>query len=161
MVTQGVVVKLKESGFSVMELLVVVTISTAIAASVIPGFTTMRGDLQKNNLKNSFAFDLRRARSEAIAAGTRVILSTSESGAQYELGIDEVPFNADGIPDQIFASKNIQAGFTVSASKKFIFDSRGFLVDLSGEIISDTIMLMHHGQSFYNGTILPIGEYEE
>ncbi len=70
--------KLYESGFSLVELMVTVSIVGIVAAIGAPSFQSMINDTRSNSLANEFASSINLARSEAIKRGAQVTVCKSD-----------------------------------------------------------------------------------
>ena len=63
-----------QSGFTTLELMIVVAITAILAAITAPSFVTLINDTKLSSITSQLVSDLNRARSEAIKRNTRVLL---------------------------------------------------------------------------------------
>ncbi len=83
----------KQSGFSMVELMVVMAISAILLGLAAPSFTTLVKKSNVTSAVNTFLADARFARSEAVRLGTTVTMCRS---ADSETGITSGPTCANG-----------------------------------------------------------------
>lgn len=62
-----------QSGFTMMELMVVIAVAALLAAVTAPSFISLLNDTKLSSLTSHLVSDLNRARSEAIKRNTRVL----------------------------------------------------------------------------------------
>lgn len=68
-----------QTGFTLMELMVVVAIAAILAAIAAPSFTGLINDTRQSSLASQLSGDLQRARSEAIKRNARVVFCVRNS----------------------------------------------------------------------------------
>lgn len=73
--------KRRQQAFTIIELLITVTILAVLVATAIPSFRTLIANNRSTSLANEFFVALNAARSEAIKRGARVSLCASSDGA--------------------------------------------------------------------------------
>ena len=154
-----------ESGFTLMELLIVVAIMSIVAGMAAPSFTTM---IQGSTLSvgaNDLAASLRLARSEAVKRGSRTsvcISNTSMSatpscgGAGWDDGW--VVYNdadadgtIDGGEDVIKVHEPLKFGFSSGASSAFTsfvsFNALGSATNNANAFVSGAVTLGYGAES--------------
>jgi Tfp pilus assembly protein FimT len=147
----------EESGFSIVELIVAVAVSLVLGAIAIPAYFELQLSMERGNKLREFESDLRRAKSEAIARGSRAIFETAPDGRSYTVGVDDRPFNAAVAADEVLLSRTLGNVVAVSPSLKVIFDSRGFLIDEVGSPTTATIQMDAHGTAYASASLTPTG----
>jgi type IV fimbrial biogenesis protein FimT len=143
-------IKTKQSGFSLLELMVALAIVAILAAIAFPSFTTMISDNRMLTSAQDITNSLQFARSEAIKRGTAVTLCPSTNGtscsatASLDAGwiifidnttpgvVDNSNNVNDASPGDIIVYRNQQSGGSVSvkfeAGRTYLrFSSQGFL----------------------------------
>jgi prepilin-type N-terminal cleavage/methylation domain-containing protein len=146
-----------ERGFSILELCVVMAILAILAAIAVPDYSEVSGSFNRQASVSQVEFDLRRARAEALAAGTRGVVSIGGGGAQYSFGFDYLPYAEPAAAETEEFRRRLPAKITFSSSVELIFDSRGYLVDEDGNLTSAALSLSFDGTSFCSGTVLSTG----
>jgi prepilin-type N-terminal cleavage/methylation domain-containing protein len=156
----------RSRGFTFMELLVTLSILSLVALSALPTITATKASFDRRNAKNLLEFDLRRARSEALSKGVRIVMTLAANGKSYTVGSDLLPYDlATGAPDNVLFTTTIPNDVTLSFSgtgpnqTKLIFTSRGFLSDISGNrnTAQRVATLSYLGTSFTTATVYPVG----
>ena len=153
----GAVIRPSDAGFSMIETLVTLTIMMILAATAIPGYMEMNAASQRGNRLHEVEFDLRRARNEAIARGSRVVFQTSADGKSYTLGFDDLPYNSPASEDETLIARTLGEIVSISANTTLIFDSRGFLVNESGVLTTGALELRSNADIFSTCSISPTG----
>lgn len=156
----------KVGGFSLMELLVTLSIVCILALAAQPSIVETKASFDRRNAKNLLEFDLRRARSEALSKGVRVVITLAADGKSYTVGSDLLPYDLiNGNPDNILFSTTIPNSVTLALSgsgpdqTKLIFTSRGFISDIPGNRNTSqrVATLSYLGTNFTTATIYPVG----
>lgn len=152
-----------QSGFSILELLVAMMILVVISSVAFANAPEVMRSFKQNNLRREFEFVLRRAKSEAAQEGTRTILAFENAGASYSVGFDYLPYNDPVAADEVFLSRAFGDDFTISSDQTIIFDSRGYLVDETGQLTQTFLTLYQQGQYLVTGQIFSTGflNYED
>lgn len=73
--------KSKRHGFTLLEMIIVISIVSILMATALPGFTLMTKNTRLSNSVNELAASLYFARSEALKRGARVVVCKSSNGA--------------------------------------------------------------------------------
>ena len=145
-------------GFSVLELLVVMTIFALLTTLALPQFVSLESTFARSDSLQRVEFDLRRAKSEALAAGARTVVSFDDRGQGYSIGFDYLPFNDPPAADEIFLNETLPSTISLnSESSTIIFDSRGFLIDDAGSPTTVDISLVENGAEYGTASISATG----
>lgn len=112
--------RLKQAGFTLVELVITITIFTILLALAIPSFQGLIASTRVSTSTNDFLAALAQARSEAIRRGQRVTLCMSANGAQctnagsWEQGwiifTDGIP---TGLPNAAAPNAQVDNGETI------------------------------------------------
>ncbi len=143
-------------GFSVIDLLVASTTMLVLIATAVPTLTDLLASFERNAAIEQVTFDLQRARQEAIAQGTKAILTIHGDGTNYSVGTDLLPYSAPPNADVTIFSNSLPSRVTMNSSQTVIFDSRGFLIDDNSQSTT-TVLSFQHGDWYCMGTIAAIG----
>lgn len=154
------------SGFTLFEVLVALSLLAVVLAAAQPSLTELKASYDRSNASRSFEFDLRRARSEALSKGVRIIITLASNGRSYTVGQDMLAYDTtDGNYDTLLFTRELPQNITLSFSgsgpnaTKLIFSSRGFLSDIAGNrtTAQRIATLSYQGGSFATATIYPVG----
>ena len=140
---------MKQSGFTIIELMMVIAIAGVMATVAGPSFTTMINNNRITTQTNQLILAIQVARSEAVKRG-RPVSVTATNGSDWEQGWDVIDEN--DVVIQNFDA--IPSGLTiVSAGSKtsFIFSSGG---DVNG---ADTMTICKTGLNGRNIIISSTG----
>lgn len=154
------------SGFTIIEVLVVMAIFGILASFTQPGLVEMKASFDRMNAKQGFEYDLRRARSEALSKGVRIVITLAADGKSYTVGQDMLPYDTtNGEHDSLLFTTKLPGNVTLLFSgsgadaTKLIFTSRGFLSDIVGNRNTSQRLatLSYKGSSFVTATVYPVG----
>ena len=146
-----------ETGMSLLEVVVALTISAIIAGIGILNHNNWSDSFQKKNARQQLELDLRRARQDTMAEGSRGVVTISASGTIYTFGFDYAPYSSPAAIEKVVFNKNLPSDVTLSTSSTIIFDSRGQSVDVNGVLTPVTVTVTLRGQAAIVGTLYPIG----
>ena len=147
-----------EQGFSMIEMVVVLAILAIVASSALPGYGQMFASFNRQNAVNQIEFDIRRARSEALADGTRGVIAFAGGGSEYSFGIDQLPYSNPAVANTQEFRRVLPKNVTASSSVPLVFDSRGYLINASsGAITSATLSINYEGTQFCSGSVFSTG----
>ena len=146
-------------GFTIIELLSSLAIFFIIMSIGAPQVRQILHSIDRATAIKQVEFDLRRVRSEALAQGVRFIVLWNNDGHTFTAGADYVPYNDPASYDEMFFSSTIQSPISLIPSPPLmIFDSRGFLVDDTGNLINATIGFYYNGSQYGASTLSATGE---
>jgi type IV fimbrial biogenesis protein FimT len=99
-----------QKGFSLIELIVVITIIAIAVGITIPVYSSMKPKLRLNGAARQMQGDLMRARMQAISQNNEFRLSFSDDNHQYYIWVD---VNGNGAPDsdESPVTKDIQTNY--------------------------------------------------
>lgn len=132
------------SGFSLVELMVVIAILAIVAAASAPGFTTIINNNRLASASNELSATLQSARMEALRRGVRTVVCPSDDGTACTAGqrwrgfIAFEDANGDGdlgLGERVLRSHvltppmEMYASGNVSADSRIVFRHDGFAYD--------------------------------
>lgn len=106
--------------------MVVLFITAIMLAMGSLQFASLDSAAKNSTAWQIFEADVSRARTEASARGTRIIIRPEGDG--YIVGQDIQPYNDPAAEDSILYTRILPTGITASFSNSLLFDSRGVLV---------------------------------
>ena len=146
-----------DRGVTAAEVLAVIFIITLLLAAGVLDYRKLSESMNRGTALKQLEGDFQRARAQAISEGARTIVVLRNEGTEYTVGVDHSPYNTAGTPDRILYTKVLPPNISASFSGQLIFDSRGCLVDLEGELSQATVSI-HDAQATYaSGTIYAAG----
>ena len=149
-----------EAGYSVIEMVGVVSILSLLAVFAIPQVDVLMGSFDRQQARQQFALDIARARSEALAEGVRAVLSIDNDSESYSYGLDRLPFNSPSSADETMITTELPNGITIFLESDLVFDSRGYLIDSDGEFRTETVQLYHDGEEYCEVTVYAAGSVD-
>lgn len=149
-----------EKGFTMFEVLTTIFIMTLVMGFAVVSMVSLKTTSEKVNAKHEIASDILRARKEALARGTRVIIDIDSSGKSYSVGFDYVPYSDPPVAEAIKFTRSMAEGIMLTPAQKLVFDPRGCLIDDTGALTTGSLVLNHHQLAYAVGSILPTGFIE-
>ncbi|MCB0320138.1 MAG: GspH/FimT family pseudopilin, partial [Bdellovibrionales bacterium] len=130
-------------GFTVIELLVAVTLVALVGGMAIPYASELYEIFDKRNAEMSLLQDLRLAQAQAVEQGCQGIFAVDADSKGYSYGCDYVPFSdaSPPVPDEQMFLRDLPNKVKLSASDIVIFNSRGQVVDEQGFLTTRTLTL--------------------
>lgn len=153
----------RRDGFSMVELMIVLAISSILLTMVVPGFAALLGKMRVSTAANDFLAAARATRSEALGRGVRVDMVPND-GASWSSGWTVfVDANDDQVPDEgetvihrrehlandveIDGGEKGKAFFEKGAKKTYLaFNGAGYPKRNGGASAMDSLML-HNSHS--------------
>jgi prepilin-type N-terminal cleavage/methylation domain-containing protein len=154
-----------ETGFSVLELLVVMSLSAVLTLFALPQYTKLAAAFDRMNARAELVKDLKRAQAESITEGCRGIIVIAADKKSYTFGCDYLDYDTASAPrsDVITFKRYLPSHITVASSGPIIFNSRGQTVDTSYIMSNTTITLTDTtkgtGGVYATGTLLGTGVF--
>lgn len=154
-----------QAGVTLMELMVVVGLTSVLGFVALPNFSRFSGAFNRMNTRNYLLIDLKRAQSESITQGCRGIVKINSDLKGYTFGCDYLSYDAseNPSPDKISFRRNLPSQITLNSNAPVIFNSRGETVDIDGIMSNSTITLTERvvGENidFAVGTLLGTGVF--
>lgn len=151
-----------ESGYSLIELLVVLTIASIGIVIAVPDYSGLSEPLNRLNARSVVLQDIKRAQAETITTGCRGILEVINGGRGYQFGCDYLPYDNSPEPssDEVTLTRNLPINISLTTSSKIIFNSRGQSVDSDYIFQNVLVSLQESGDTFDQGTLLGTGVFE-
>lgn len=153
----------RQSGFTLVELLVTLSIVVILASMAVPGFQTMLVQRRIDSVADTLASDFRYARSEAVKRTTKVTLCASSNGTSctgtgalwkdgWIVFVDDAAGGTDGIVDAGDAVLRVQDALPgiasiaqsdgTSSRFQFVFQATGW-----AQSASQTFLITPAGSS--------------
>jgi len=149
-----------ESAFSIFEVMVVIALLAILTAVGVLNYSEFKDSFDRSNSLKQIEFDIRRAKAFAVKEGTRGILAPLNNGSSYSFGYDYLPFTVPAVADNQIFLQNLPGKVTVDFDSPLIFDSRGYLIDDFGALVTQKIELSQNGIQFAALEIFPTGAIE-
>ena len=152
-------------GFTAFELVVVLFLTSILAAYAIPQYSLMSDSYDRFNARAHLLEDIKTAQAFSLAQGCRGIITIAPDAKSYTFGCDYLSYDtADPpVPDSIEYTRNLDGDVTVAASGTVIFNSRGQTVDKDDIISNITFTLSGKvegsTQVFATGILLGTGVF--
>lgn len=147
-----------QRGFSLIELLIVLSIISIVSGYFVLNFFNLNAAVEKSDVLQQFEYDLRRARAEAAGEGARGILKLAANGHSYTVGIDRPPYSSAPIQaDTVLYTRKIPTHFTLTLGQTIVFDSRGFLIDTNGNMTTVAYSLSGSEVTSISGQVTALG----
>ena len=128
----------KDSGFTLIELIVIIAIVAVFAAIAVPNFLSYMPKHRLNGAARQVMGDLMAARMKAVSQNCDVAVTFASGNPEYEIWTDS---NNDGNKDPgEVTTKNIQSNYydvIISSTNNINFSSRG-TASLSGIILTNS-----------------------
>jgi prepilin-type N-terminal cleavage/methylation domain-containing protein len=156
---------LAQEGFTLIELVVVLTVLTVISSIAVSKFRPIESSFQRMNARSLLIQDLKRAQAEAITWGCRGIFAIADDSSGYSFGCDFLEYDTSTAPaaDRVFFTRKMPTGISITASQPVIFNSRGQSVDLDGVMVNVDVDLQDYENDastiFASGTLLGTGVF--
>lgn len=148
-----------QTGISIVELIAGFAIFGLIIVSAIPHLGDLNQTFSKSNAIKEIEFSIQRAKSEALANGSRAIFAVSGDGRSYSVGFDVLPYSSSpAIADTILFQEILPSTITLDLANPLIFDSRGFLIDESETPTTRSITFYSSDSDYCSATILSTGQ---
>ncbi len=148
--------RITESGISALEIIAVMTIMFLFSALAMPEVATMLDSFEKRNFREQFELDVRMAKLQASAEGARSFISFN-ADRTYTIGVDYPPYSTPAVADKVIATTSIPQEAGVLVSQSILFNSRGYLIDNTGQLSNLTFDLIFKGETFADGSIFATG----
>jgi prepilin-type N-terminal cleavage/methylation domain-containing protein len=152
-------------GVTLVELLVVLSITGILAGVALPQISDLKASFNRLNARSYFVQDLKRSQAEAITQGCRGILVIAANGESYSFGCDYLSYDTTVPPVHDGASfvRNLPPNIRVASTEPLIFNSRGQAVDVNFIISNATVSFSEWNGSGYEqfatGTLLGTGAF--
>ena len=153
----------EENGFTVLELMVVVSILAVVSLIAVPKVQELLEGFDKRDAQMALLQDLRLAQATTVEQGCQGILKIASDLRGYTYGCDYVPFSTVSPPawDATKFTRRLDSNVRISADNVIIFNSRGQVIDETGALTSRTITMSVAGNgtptTFNTGTLRATG----
>jgi Tfp pilus assembly protein FimT len=151
-----------EKGFTVAELLVVLAFTAIMAATALPRMSDFREVMHRNNAEFQVIQHLRWLQAKAVEQGCRGVLKVSDNKRVYSMGCDYIPFDDSPEPDfdTLFSSHPLPGEVRISSDDIIVFNTRGQVIDSSGNLQTRTVTLSYGAIPYKSGTLRPTGFFD-
>jgi len=155
-----------QNGFSLIEMLVVMSIAGILLAVAVPQLYNMKASYNRLNARSYFMQDVKRAQAESITQGCRGIMVIASDAESYSFGCDYLSYDTTTDPtyDKLSFKRNLPSNIKIASTGPIIFNSRGQAIDIDYIISNLTISFTEYtsggGYSqFSTGTLLGTGVF--
>ena len=156
------------SGITILELVVVLSLSIILGAIAIGSYVTSAGSFERANARKNIIGDLTLARVSARSKNARVILKLLSDGScssGYEIGYDFFPFNISQTATieerfQRVCFDKDHVSVTISnppGIQRMFFNQDGILIDYQGQLTNLDLSFSHRSQAFLTVRTFPLG----
>jgi prepilin-type N-terminal cleavage/methylation domain-containing protein len=146
-----------ELGFTLAEVLIVISLMSILALIGVSSMPDLQESQRRGLARHILENEIASTKALGAAEGGRAILVFDASGNSYTVGLDYPPYSATAASDVVRFARNLPPGVTGISNQAIIFDSRGFLIDVSGDLTNTTVSLWDQSGNFAAGTIYPTG----
>lgn len=136
-----------ERGFSMLELVVTMTIASILASTAISQFTELNSVFDRWNARTLLLQDIRFAQAKSVTQGCRGVITIAGGGNTYSFGCDYLDYDTtDPIAaDTIFINRTLPTSINLATDGTIIFNPKGQIIDSSGALQTRTISLTDTG----------------
>ena len=152
----------RSGGFTILELLVAISITVVIGAFALPEVGAWYEILDKQNAQIQVLQDLRLAQATTVEQGCQGVLTLDAAGESYTFGCDYVPFDSSPpiAADSNLFTSTLPPKVTISVDDQILFNSRGQIVDDQGFLSSRSVTLSYNESPFLSGTLSATGHFD-
>lgn len=153
----------KELGFTILELMITLSISSVLAYIAVPKFEEFQSSYHRFNSRSYLIQDLRRAQAFTLSEGCRGILVVNSDKKRYSFGCDYLDYDTavPPRPDNFSFERALPQGIAIEIGSTVIFNSRGESVDVDSIISSVPVSLIdtrtQSASAFASGTLMGTG----
>jgi len=143
------------TGVTVVEIVTVLSIIAILSAISLPAVFWMYSEYERASARESLQTAILRASSRASALATRVVFAFDNTGHGYSVGPDYTPLASPASPETIERTGELPRSVTINPTQPLLFDSRGYLVDATGQLTEAHLVLSQNGTAFTSMTVGP------
>lgn len=143
-------IRCSESGFSLIETLLVILISTFTFVIAAPNYTSLLSSMDKSRSLEQLRADFARARAHANSKSARVIFSVNNSQHKYSFGVDNYPYNDPVAADSTLYSTVFPDRISIIPNETIIFGPEGKLINANDEVNEAEIALKYQDETYTN-----------
>lgn len=151
---------LTASGFCALEMVCAIAISLVLLAIGVTGWSQTLGAFNRSSTISLLVSDIQRAKSEAITNGGRGHFEFLNATNTYRFVMDYPPYDTPLATEHVVFTGELPNGITVEPSQPLLFNSRGFIIDTSGDISSLTLNISQNDEPFESMTVYPTGRVD-
>lgn len=146
-----------ESGYSLVELCVVLTLLATLSVATVADISSVSGALDRQSALSNTEQFFRRARAESMAIGVEVSISIAEDGRSLRASSTHLVDLSSSDEHTRDFTLDLPSAVSIAATDSVKFNSSGFLVNSSGELQAVSLTLAQNGDVFCNGQINSLG----
>jgi type II secretory pathway pseudopilin PulG len=147
----------REAGFSIFETVVVMAVVATFLSIGMHHFDDSASAFRRSESQRQFEADVRRARQEAVAKGSRVALIMEGGNTYYSVGFDYLPYEGAATVEETAFRTSLPDGITLTLSAPILFDSRGMLIQPDGSPTTIVGTFGQGGSTYCAATLFPNG----
>lgn len=132
-----------DCGFTIIELLISMAVLVILAATSISHYQDLAGSFSRWNTRTYIIQDLRYAQAKSISEGCRMVINIFDDASGYEVGCDYLNYDTTAPVDidNVFFSRVLPAGVTISTDSTMIFNPKGQIINPNGQLSTRTLSM--------------------
>jgi Tfp pilus assembly protein FimT len=150
------------SGFSIFELLVVLSFTAIMVAAAVPKMSEFRQVMHKNSAEFQVVQHFRWLQAKAVEQGCRGILIVSQNKRSYTMGCDYIPFDDSADPqfDTLLDTHHLPGEVRMDIDDIVVFNTRGQVINSQGNLQTRTVTLFYYSEPFKTGNLRATGFFD-
>ena len=140
-----------------MEYMVVLSLSLMFVAIAVPNFVMLDASFRRSVARTQIQGDLVYIRSMALKEGGRAALIPSADGTSYTVEIGHAPYAGFPGTETEVVRKSLPSGTAIRTVGPLVFDSRGHLIDSSGNMKGASVILSWKKKDYATVSLCPVG----
>lgn len=148
---------IRVAGFTLIEYMVVLTLSMMLVAIAVPNFAALDASFRRMQGRSQVEGDILYARSLALKEGGRVAIIPSQDGTSYKINVGHAPYGAYPGTSTEISARSFPSGVTLVSRDPLVFDSKGHLVNADGEMVKASLVLSWKAKPFVTISLCPMG----
>jgi Tfp pilus assembly protein FimT len=150
------------SGFTILELLVVLSFTAIMVAAAVPKMSEFRQVMHKNSAEFQVVQHFRWLQAKAVEQGCRGMLIVSQNKQSYSLGCDYIPFDDSADPqfDILLDTHHLPGEVRMDIDDVVVFNTRGQVINSQGNLQTRAVTLSYYNEPFKTGSLRATGFFD-